>query len=119
MVDQIELHPGLNQNELLEYCKVNDIVVEASSPLGNGQILNNENLQMIAENKKKTVAQVCLRWGLQKGSILIPKTTNVGRMQENFDIFNFSLDKKEMDAIDKISYCGGIGIDSDEVEEFG
>ena len=119
MVDQVELHPGLNQNELLEYCKVNDIVVEASSPLGNGQILNNENLQMIAENKKKTVAQVCLRWGLQKGSILIPKTTNVGRMQENFDIFNFSLDKKEMDAIGKISYCGGIGIDSDEVEEFG
>ena len=40
-------------------------------------------------------------------------------MQENFDIFNFSLDKKEMDAIDKIAYCGGIGIDSDEVEEFG
>lgn len=113
------MHPGLNQNELLEYCKDNNIVVEASSPLGNGQILNNEILQTIAENKKKTVAQVCLRWGVQKGAILIPKTTNASRMQENLNIFDFSLDEKEIDNIDNIPYCGGIGIDSDEVEKFG
>lgn len=67
MVDQVELHPGLNQNELLEYCKVNDIVVEASSPLGNGQILNNENLQMIAENKRKRLLRFAYDGDYRRG----------------------------------------------------
>ena len=50
---------------------------------------------------------------------LISKTVNIGRMQENFDIFDFTLNEKEMDAIDNLPYCGGIGIDPDEVKEFG
>lgn len=119
MVDQVELHPGYNQNELLEYCRVNNMIVQASSPLGNGKILNNEDIRAIAIKKKKTIAQICLRWGLQKGVILIPKTINAGRMQENLDIFDFILDNKEMDTINNIPYCGGIGIDPDEVKEFG
>ena len=119
MVDQVELHPGFNQKELLTYCRENNIVVEASSPLGNGQILNNEDLQKIAQAKKKSVAQICLRWGIQKGLVVIPKTTNAERMRENLDIFDFSLDENEMATIDNIPYCGGIGIDPDEVEEFG
>ena len=73
MVDQVELHPGLNQNELLEYCKVNDIVVEASSPLGNGQILNNENLQMIAENKKENGCSGLPTMGITEGEYINSK----------------------------------------------
>ena len=95
------------------------MVVQASSPLGNGKTLNNEDICAIAVEKKKTIAQVCLRWGLQKGAALISKTVNIGRMQENFDIFDFTLNEKEMDAIDNLPYCGGIGIDPDEVKEFG
>lgn len=53
MVDQVELHPGYNQNELLEYCRVNNMIVQASSPLGNGKILNNEDIRAIAIKKRK------------------------------------------------------------------
>lgn len=119
MVDQIELHPGLEQKNLLQYCKEKNIAVEASSPLGNGQILNNDNLIKIANEKGKSAAQICLRWEIQKGIIVIPKTVNKDRLCENMDIFDFELDDREMSVIDSIPYCGGIGIDSDEVIDFG
>lgn len=119
MINQIELHPGLNQDELLEYCGQHEIRVEASSPLGNGQILNNQDLITIAAGKGKSTAQICLRWELQKGIIVIPKTTKRERLAQNIDIFDFRLSKEEMKKIDAIPYCGGIGIDSDEVVEFG
>lgn len=119
MINQVEMHPGLIQSELLEYCQSEDIIVEASSPLGNGKILFNEELFSIAEKKEKTAAQICLRWGIQKGVIVIPKTTNRERMRQNIDVFDFELDEDEMSAIDAIPYCGGIGIDSEEVIEFG
>lgn len=119
MVNQVELHPGLNQNELVDYCSNNGIAIEASSPLGNGQILDNKDLIRLAEVKNKTVAQICIRWTIQKGAIVIPKTTKINRMYENLDVFDFSLNDEEMTIIDNIPYCGGIGIDSDNVEEFG
>ena len=93
--------------------------MEASSPLGNGKILQNEQLRQIAERTHKTAAQVCLRWALQKGVIVIPKTVNPDRLIENRDLYDFELSAPEMDMIDRIPYCGGIGIDSDEVVEFG
>ncbi|MEY8389995.1 aldo/keto reductase [Lachnospiraceae bacterium 45-W7] len=119
MINQIEMHPGMNQTEVLNYCNANGIKVEASSPLGNGQILKNEKLIEISKKKGKSAAQICLRWGIQKGVIVIPKTTNIERLEENINIFDFVLDLNEMEMIDNIPYCGGIGIDSDEVVEFG
>ena len=119
MVNQVELHPGLNQSEILSYCKTRNIQVEASSPLGNGQILRNENLVEIADRKGKTPAQICLRWELQKGIVAIPKTTAKDRLVQNIEVFDFTLDEDEMEAIDAIPYCGGIGIDPDEVVDFG
>lgn len=119
MVNQVEFHPGFVQNGLLKYCNSKRIVVEASSPLGNGKILDNLLLNNIAVNKNKTVAQVCLRWGLQKGMIIIPKTVNIDRLYQNINIFDFELSVNEMNMIDSIPYCGGIGIDPDEVIEFG
>ena len=119
MINQIEYHPGLDQKDILHYCNENDIKVEASSPLGNGEILNNNILKEIAEKKRKTVAQISIRWEIQKGLIVIPKTCNIGRLAENMDVFDFELSKEEMSEIDNIPYCGGIGIDSDEVIEFG
>ena len=118
-INQVEMHPGLNQTELLDYCYDKDIVVEASSPLGNGQILANPVLNEIAAEKKKTTAQICLRWGLQKGVIVIPKSSNPERIKQNIEVFDFELTEEELEKIDSIPYCGGIGIDSDEVVEFG
>ena len=118
-IDQVEFHPGYMQDELLEYCRNEDIVVEASSPLGNGQILQNEVLLNIASSKDKEPAQICLRWAIQKEVIVIPKTTDPGRLNSNISVFDFELSDEEMTAIDNLPYCGGIGIDSDEVTEFG
>ncbi len=118
-VNQIELHPGMPQTDILDYCNKNGIVVEASSPLGNGQILNNKTITEIAYLKNVSVAQVCLRWAIQKKVVVIPKTVNKNRIYENIDVFKFFLSDKEMKLIDNIKYCGGIGIDPDEVEEFG
>lgn len=118
-VNQIECHPGMIQKELVEYCEENQIQIEASSPLGNGQILQNEVLKKIALEKRKTSAQICMRWGIQKEMILIPKTSNTERLSQNIDIFDFELSNEEMGQIDNIPYCGGLGYDSDEVIEFG
>lgn len=119
MLNQLEFHPGMLQAETVSYCKTEGIVLEASSPLGNGEILQNAVLQKIALAKGKSVAQICLRFAVQKGMVVIPKTVNPGRLAENMALFDFVLEEEEMGEIDSIPYCGGIGIDSDEVVEFG
>ncbi len=118
-IDQVEFHPGYLQEDLLDYCRKEDIAVEASSPLGNGQILQNEVLLDIASSKDKSPAQICLRWAIQKEVIVIPKTSNPERLNTNISVFDFELSEEEITAIDNIPYCGGIGIDPDEVTEFG
>lgn len=119
MINQVEFHPGMPQEKLLSYCHDRGICVEASSPLGNGEILQNDDLLAIAQTKGKTAAQICLRYGVEKGVILIPKTRSCARLRENMNIYDFSLSQHEINVIDRLPYCGGIGIDSDEVTEFG
>ena len=119
LIDQVELHPGMPQQNIMAYCQNEGIIIEASSPLGNGQVLENETLKSIANEKSVTTAQVCLRWLYQKGVAAIPKTTNKGRLRDNICIFDFQLSKEEMSRIDAIPFCGGLGIDPDEVEDFG
>ncbi len=119
MVNQFEMHPGMPQRELMEYCKGNDIRVEASSPLGNGQILHNDTIKDIAVNHKKTPAQICLRYVIEKGAIPIPKTANIDRLKENIDVFDFNLKEEEIEKIDILPFMGGLNIDPDTVTEFG
>lgn len=119
MINQLEFHPGMMQEETASFCRAEGIVLEASSPLGNGQILEHEILKRMAQKKGRTAAQICLRWAVQKGVAVIPKTVNPDRLTENMDIFDFELDEEEEDAVDRIPFCGGIGIDPDEVVEFG
>ncbi len=119
MVNQFEIHPGMGQKKLVDFCKELNIIVEASSPLGNGQILTNDTIHCIAKKKNKTPAQICLRWEFQQGIISIPKTVNADRLRQNISIFDFELTEDEMRIIDEIPFCGGIGIDSDEVTQFG
>ncbi|MBR3020044.1 MAG: aldo/keto reductase [Clostridia bacterium] len=119
MVDQLECHPGLNQKEIRDCCALEHMIVEASSPLGNGQILENEKLREIAWKYGRTAAQLCIRWTVQSGMIAIPKTVSPEKMRQNANLFDFELSEEEMKQIDDLPYCGGIGIDPDEVTEFG
>lgn len=119
MMNQLEFHPGYLQKELREYCKRNDILTTASSPLGHGRLLQQEMLQAIAAAHRKTAAQICLRFALQHGTVVIPKTTQEQRLLENLALFDFALSDAEMQQLDAIPYAGGLDIDSDEVTEFG
>lgn len=116
MVDQIEFHPGWAQLEVSEYCRKNDIVVEAWSPLGRKEVLDNEVLRDIGSKYGKSTAQICVRWVLQHGILPLPKTVNAKRMAENADVFDFELTGEEMKAIDELRDLGGQCALPDEVD---
>ncbi len=101
-INQIEFNPGILQRPIVEFCRQQGIQLEAWSPLGNGKLLQNERIHEIAQRHGKTTAQVELRWSLQHGFVAIPKTTHEQRMQENADIFDFTLSTNEMLMIDAL-----------------
>lgn len=101
VINQIELHPIFQQKELQVYDRENNIITQPWSPLGNGnaELLNNESLKAIADKYNKTVAQVILRWHLQEGFVIIPKSVTPSRIEENFSVFDFELTEDEMNAV--------------------
>jgi 2,5-diketo-D-gluconate reductase A len=99
MINQIELHPRLPQDELRAFHAENEIVTEAYSPLARGALLRDVTLQKLAAKHGHTVAQVVLRWHLQLGNVVIPKSQTPARIAENIDIFDFRLDNDDMAAI--------------------
>lgn len=113
MVNQIEFHPYLVQPKLLEICQTHNIKVEAWSPLMQGKIISIPVLQNLAAKYNKTVAQIVLRWNLQKGIITIPKSANKNRIIENSQIFDFSISNDDMLAIDALDRNKRIGADPD------
>ncbi len=98
--NQVEFHPGLYQKELLEFCKDNDIVLTAYSPLTRGDVSENETMKEIAEKYNKTPAQVALRWMTEKDVVVIPKASSEGHIKENIDIEDFTLDDEDAKRID-------------------
>ncbi len=115
-VNQIEFHPGFMQSETLEYCKKNGIVVEAWSPLGTGRMLSNETLIAIARKYDRSVAQLCIRWCLQNGTLPLPKSVTPARIVENTDVFDFVISDEDMTVINAMEYCGGSGHNPDTVK---
>ncbi len=117
VINQVELHPYLSQKKVREFCKENDIQVEAWSPLmaGNG-LLENEILKEIAKKYNKTVAQLVLRWDLQSQVVTIPKSTNERRLIENIDVFDFNLSKVDIDKIDSLNQDLRVGPDPDNFD---
>lgn len=103
MVNQVELHPNLTQEPLRAFCKENDIVVEAWSPLGSGKMLDNPEIKKLADKYGKTVAQVILRWDYQQDIVTIPKSVHKERIQENADIFDFELSEEDVQAISALN----------------
>lgn len=116
MVDQIEFHPGMMQEETVRYCRRHGILVEGWSPLGCGRVLEQETLCAIAARHGRTAAQVCIRWALQHGVVPLPKSVTPSRIQENTEVFDFCLTAEEMAAIDALPPFGGSGLPPDEVD---
>ncbi|ASA24699.1 aldo/keto reductase [Paenibacillus donghaensis] len=116
MVNQVELHPNLVQQELLEFCQAEGIQLEAWSPLMQGQLLEQPVLQAIAARHGKSVAQVILRWDLQRGIVTIPKSTNAQRIAENASLFDFSLSDAEMEQIAALDIGQRVGPDPDNFD---
>lgn len=108
-INQIEFHPGYWQKELVAFCKSQNIVVQAWSPLARGKVFENETLKAIAKKHDKSVAQVCLRWIIQHEVIAIPKSTSPKRIEENINLFDFELTKTEMEQINKLPEMGFSG----------
>lgn len=99
-VNQIELHPRLQQAETRQFCAEHDIRIESWSPLmRGGELLRDTTIQAIADKYSKTTAQVILRWHLDSGFIVIPKSVHTERIRQNFDILDFSLDEDDMTQI--------------------
>ena len=101
MVNQIEIHPHNQQKAAKEWNEKYGVQLEAWAPFGEGRggIFDLPELKAIAESHKKTVAQVIIRWHLQRGIVVIPKSTHIERMEENFDVFDFTITDEEMAKI--------------------
>jgi len=116
VVNQIELHPDFAQTELAAFNKSKNIVTESWSPLGQGgELLKNKTLKEIAEAHGKTTAQVIIRWHLQLGHMVIPKSETPSRIKENFDVFDFELTSDELKKIAGLDAGNRLGPDPDEL----
>ncbi|CAK9137840.1 unnamed protein product [Ilex paraguariensis] len=109
-VNQVEMNPCWQQKKLREFCKANGIVVAAFSPLGaagtswgSNRVMESEVLKEIAKAKGKTIAQVCLRWEYEQGVVIVVKSYNKERMQQNLEIFNWELSEEESKKIGEIT----------------
>lgn len=102
MVNQIEVHPCFSQKEIVNYCNNYKIQVIGWSPIMKGQLLEVPLMMDLAEKYNKTIAQIALRWHIQKGIIPIPKSSHYGRIADNIDIFNFELSEEDMIKVDKL-----------------
>ncbi|WP_404456348.1 aldo/keto reductase [Oceanobacillus kapialis] len=113
MLNQVEHHPKLTQQDLRKYAKENGIQLQAWSPLMQGQLLDHSLLEEIAEKHGKAVAQVIIRWNLQSGIATIPKSTKEHRIVANGDVFDFQLSAEGMEAIDALNENLRVGPDPD------
>jgi 2,5-diketo-D-gluconate reductase A len=115
-INQIELHPGLQQPAMREFNRSHGIATEAWSPLDRGRFATNPVLADIAKKHGKTVTQVIIRWHLELGNLVIPKTSNPDRLRENIDVFDFALDLEDLASIATLNTDERHGPDP---EEFG
>lgn len=99
MVNQVEVHPQSSKNEMLNYCIENNIQLIAWSPIMRGKLFTNELMLNLSEKYQKSVAQVILRWHIQRGVIPIPKSSNKTRIKENLNVFDFEISNEDMKSI--------------------
>lgn len=98
-VNQVEVHPYFTNEKVRGYAREHGIAIEAWSPIAQGDVLGDAVINRIADGLGRTAAQVVLRWHIQRGDIVFPKTVNPDRMKSNFELFDFELDERAMEAI--------------------
>jgi diketogulonate reductase-like aldo/keto reductase len=115
-VNQIELHPRLQQAELRAWHADHDVATEAWSPLAQGDLLEDGTIETVAAHHERTPAQVILRWHLQIGNVVIPKSATPERIGENFELFDFALSDDDMAAIERLDAGERVGPDPSEFD---
>ncbi len=115
MVNQIEFHPGFMQKGTVDFCKEHNILVEAWSPMGRGEIFSNDVIESLSKEYSCTPAQLCVRWCIQHGVLPLPKSVTSERIRSNTDVFSFNISDEDMKLIDSVPFCGGSGHNSDTV----
>jgi 2,5-diketo-D-gluconate reductase A len=113
-LNQVELHPWLPQREVREFDAANGILTQAWSPLARGRIIGDATLESIAQKHGRSVAQVVIRWHLQLGIVVIPKSVTAARIRENIDVFGFELDAGDLAAIDSLATGQRTGMNPDD-----
>ncbi len=116
MVNQIRLCPGDTQDPVVAYSRAHNMVVEAYSPLGIGKIFEVPEMQALAEKYGKSIAQICIRWSLQRGYLPLPKSVTPSRIQENLRVFDFELEDEDVALIADLKGCVGFAKNPDEVD---
>ena len=114
VLNQIELHPWLTQEKTLEYDSAHSIVTQAWSPLARGKILEEQSLAALAEKHGKSVAQIVLRWHIQRGVAVIPKSNSKERIVENMNVFDFELSADEVASITALNTDFRTGVDPED-----
>jgi len=114
MVNQIRLCPGDTQDEVVDYCRSRNILLEAYSPLGVGKIFDVPEMQMLAEKYEKSIAQICIRWSLQRGYLPLPKSVMPARIKENAEVFDFELSADDVQLIADLKGVVGYSADPDK-----
>ena len=109
MVNQLEVHPGYTQEAAVTYCKENDILVQAWSPLGRQRVLQEPIIVELASKYNVSPAQLCLRFLLQKGINVLPKASVTERMKNNMDIFSFAIINEDMHRLNTLPQIGWSG----------
>jgi len=112
-VNQIEINPYLTQDEVRGFCADHEIAVEGWSPLGRGSVLADPTVADIARRYGKTSAQVVLRWHIERGDVVFPKSVTPARIRENVDIFDFELTGEDVEAISALNRSQRTGPDPD------
>ena len=116
MVNQMEFHPYLVQQELIDFCNKNTIQYEAWSPFMQGKVFQLDVFKELCKKYNKTTAQIILRWNLQKGVVTIPKSVHKNRIVSNADIFDFELSQKDVDYLDSLDKGERTGPDPNHVD---
>ena len=115
MVNQIRLCPGDTQDEVVDYCRSHNILLEAYSPLGVGKIFEVPEMKDLAKKYGKSIAQIAIRWSLQRGYLPLPKSVTPARIKENVDVFDFELEPSDVELIANLKGCVGYSTHPDEI----
>ena len=116
MVNQMEFHPYVVQQDLIDYCYSNGIQYEAWSPFMQGKVFNLDICQELSKKYDKSIAQVILRWNLQKGIVTIPKSVRKDRIKSNAAIFDFEISTEDVRYLDSLDRGERIGPDPDDFD---